>query len=342
MQRQGLIQRPARTAVEAAQLAVAIQAQDYAAARLAVRARSTTLTDAEVRNAVDIERAVVRTWLMRNTIHLVPAADLRWMSALLGPMVRRRFATRWRQLGLTPTVLDRAADAIPDALAAGPLTRHDVVAALAERGVPVPAGPAATHLMVYLATVGLTCHADGSRFALVEKWLPDAPAGPRDDDALAGLARRYFHAFSPATPADFTAWSGLPSQRAIRLIRDELTAHGKRFVLGDVAEPAGLRLRLLGAFDNFVLGHRDRAHLVSTEHRPEIYHGGMIRPTVVRDGRIAGRWRLVRPTRARAPHVVEVRLFGRSSRAVRSLIDGEVADIGRFLGVAAEPGQLRE
>jgi hypothetical protein len=80
---------------------------------------------------------------------------------------------------------------------------------------------------------------------------------------------------------------------------------------------------------------------VDAAHRPEIYDGGMIRPTVIRDGRVAGRWRLVRPTRRTAPHVVEVRLFGRSSRALRSAIEDEVADIGRFLGVAAEPGQLR-
>jgi hypothetical protein len=276
---------------------------------------------------------------MRNTIHLVPAEDLRWMSELLGPMIRRRFSTRWRQLGLTPAVLDRAADAIADVLAAGPLTRHDVVTGLGERGVPIEAGPAATHVMVYLATVGLTCHADGDRFALVDAWLPDAPAGPRNDDALAELARRYFRAFSPATPADFTAWSGLPSRQAVALIRDQLTPHGKRFVLDDAPDPGGLRL--LGAFDNFILGHRDRAHLVDAAHRPEIYDGGMIRPTVIRDGRVAGRWRLVRPTRRTAPHVVEVRLFGRSSRALRSAIEDEVADIGRFLGVAAEPGQLR-
>jgi hypothetical protein len=276
---------------------------------------------------------------MRNTIHLVPAADLRWMVALLGPMIRRRFQKRWAELGLPPAVLARAADAAPAVLAAGPLTRHAVIAGLAEQGVAISAGPAATHTMVYLATVGLTCHADGDRFALVEQWLPDAPAGPRDDEALAQLTRRYFRAFSPATPADFTAWSGLASRRAVALIRDELTPHGTRFTLGDVPEPGGLRL--LGAFDNFVLGHRDRAHLLDAERRLEIYHGGMIRPTVIRDGRIAGRWRLVRPNRRNAPHVVEVRLFGRSSRAVRSAIEDEVADIGRFLGVAAEPGQLR-
>ena len=40
--------------------------------------------------------------------------------------------------------------------------------------------------------------------------------------------------------------------------------------------------------------------------------------------------------------MVEVRLFGRSPRAVRAAIDAEVADLGRFLGIATERGQLRE
>lgn len=339
MTRHGLIDRPATTAAEAAALICGLQAQDFAAARLAVRARSATLTDADVRRATEVDRTVVRTWLQRNTIHLVPAEDLRWLTALLGPMIRRRFETqRWPGLGLTPDVLTRVTKRAPKVLQDGPLNRHEFVAALGIGGIAD--GQAPGHLMVHLATLGVVCHADGDRFALVEQWLPDAPEGPRGDAALAEFARRYFRAFSPATGADFTAWSGLPSRHAISLIREELTEADGRFSLGDVAEQPGVRL--LGAFDNYLLGHRDRAHLIERERRDEVYSGGMIRPTIVHDGRVVGRWRLVRPTRKNTPHVVEVRWFRRTSTAVRSAVDAEVADVGRFLGVEAALGQLRE
>jgi hypothetical protein len=342
MVRHGLVDRPARTAADAAALICGLQAQDVAAARLAVRARSANLTDDEVRTAIDSDRTVVRTWLMRNTIHLVPATDVRWLMALLGPMIHRRFASkRWPELGLTADLRDRIAAAAEEILKDGPLNRHEVVAALVERGIKLTAyGQEPAHIMVFLSTLGLVCHADGDRFVLVSQWLPRAPAGPRGDEALAEFARRYFRAYSPATGADFTAWSGLPSRQAIALIRDELTPVGAGFALGEVAEPRGLRL--LGGFDNYLLGHRNRDHIVDAAVRDEIYVGGTIRPVVVHDGRAIGRWRIARPSRKADPAVVEVRLFRRSTGAVRAAIDAEVADLGRFLGIATERGQLRE
>jgi hypothetical protein len=342
MVRHGLVDRPARTVADAAALICGLQAQDAAAARLAVRARSATLVDAEVRKAIDVSRTAVRTWLMRSTIHLVPADDLRWMVALLGPMVRRRYASkRWPELGLPADLLERVASVAEDILRDGPLTRHEFVAAVADRGIVLPKTPPIPgHVMVFLSTLGLVCRADGDRFALVSQWLPDAPAGPRGDEALAEFARRYFRAFSPATGADFTAWSGLPSRRALDLIGPELTPVERGFALGDVAEQPSVRM--LGAFDNFLLGHRDRAHLLSADLRGAVYAGGMIHPTVVRNGRIVGRWRIVRPTRKTAPTKVEIRLFCASSGQLAAALDAEVADIGRFLGVTTERVQLRE
>ena len=337
MARHGLTDRPCTTVAAAAAHTVAIQAQDLAQARLGVRSRSASPTEADVTAAL-AKRAVVRTWLMRNTIHLVRADDLRWLVHLFGPMIRRRFAKRWGELGLTPTVLDRAAALAPQLLAHGPLTRHEFAAHLREREVILDADPQApVHLFVYLATLGLTCHTDGDRFALLDEWVPDAAAGPRDDDALAELARGYFRAFSPATPADFTAWSGLPSGRAVALIRDELTpvaVNGKSgYRLGEVADPPAVRL--VSAFDNFLIGYRDRTGLVPDDRRDEIYVGGIIRPTIIRNGAAVGRWRL-----DRAAGRVSVRYFVAPTRALRAAVQDEIADVARFVGRPLEAGEL--
>lgn len=336
MCRHGLCERPAATVAAAAALDCGIQAQDLGAARLAVRARSATLTAADVDAALGAERTVVRTWLMRNTIHLVPARDVRWLTALLGPMIRRRFGTRrWPELGLTPDVLDAAARLAPQLLADGPLGRHELAAALAGRGVPIRQdGQAPVHVLVFLSTLGLTCHASGGRFALLDDWLPGAAEGPRGDDALAELARRWITAYSPATAADFTTWSGLPSGRALGLIRDELQpaeVDGRPGFRPGAPRPCRGGVRLLGGFDTVLVAYRDRATLIDASHRDQVYSGGIIRPTVVHDGRVIGRWRLGRPASAARPLRVEVTLFAPAPRTVRAAVRAEAEDIGRFL-----------
>jgi hypothetical protein len=328
--RHGFATRPAADPAAAAALVCGIQAQDGPASRLGVRARCGASADQDVLDAI-AERRVVRTWLMRNTIHLVAAADIRWMTALLGPMIRRRFQTvRWPELGLTPALLEAAAGMTPEVLAGQALTRHELAAALVEHGVPVPTdGQAPTHLLVYLSTVGLTCRGiDRGRdatFVLLEEWLPDAPAGPRGDDALTELARRYFAAFSPATAADFTTWSGLPSSRAIETIRDELSetdVFGRPgYRLGEVEPAHGVRL--LPAFDNYLVGYAVRSFIDDTR-RGEVYVGGVIRPTVLRDGRVVGRWRLVKGA-------VEITPFEPFDGRTASAIEKEIADITGFL-----------
>ncbi|HZY76187.1 MAG TPA: winged helix DNA-binding domain-containing protein [Jatrophihabitantaceae bacterium] len=331
--RHGFATRPAADAVTAAAMVCGIQAQDPQASRLGVRSRTVGVAEKDVFAAIE-QRRVVRTWLMRNTIHLVPADDVRWMTALLGPMIRRRFETvRWPELGLTPDILDSAAAVTPAILAGRALTRQEFAAALAERGIRLaPDAQASTHVLLHLSAIGLTCRGtDRGRdatFVLVDDWIPDAAAGPRGDDALAELARRFFTAFSPATAADFTTWSGLPSSRAIALIRDELTAvdvHGRAgYRLGHVEPQRGLRL--LAAFDNYLVGYKERAALIADDRRAEVYVGGVIRPTILLDGRVIGRWQL-----DRAKGRVQVTEFESLTRSARAALAAEVADLGVFL-----------
>lgn len=333
--RQGIATRPGQTVAAAAAITSAIQAQDNVASRLGIRARSANVTEADVFTAIE-SRTVVRTWLMRGTIHLFDAADARWLVRLVGPSVQRRFRSRWRQLGLTEDVLARSLELLPDLLAGRELTRHEVVAGLRDLGVRLGEDPQLpTHLVVHACSTGLVCRgADRGRhatFVLFDEWLPDSPPGPAGDDALAELARRFFAAFSPATPADFAAWSGFGAIRSVQLIRDELTAadvDGRPgFRLGEVPPARGVRL--LPAFDNYLVGYRDRNALLAAELRPHVYSGGMIFPTVVADGQVAGLWSL---RRAEQPARVAVRIFAPLPARVRRAVEAEVQDVARFLG----------
>jgi hypothetical protein len=233
MTRQGLAARSMATTAGVAAAAVGLQAQDPGAARLGVRARSAAVDEAAVLDAVRLERSVVRTWLMRSTVHLVAAADLPWMATLFGPPMERGYRTRWRQLGITEPLVDAAVPHVRELLDGRGLTRHEIAAELAERGVRLAAdGQAPTHLLAALSARGVTCRGPdqgrAATFVPIDDWLTPsadptasaaAPAPTADPaDLAAELARRYFRAFGPATAADFTAWSGLPSGAAIAAI----------------------------------------------------------------------------------------------------------------------------
>jgi hypothetical protein len=335
MARHGLASRTDSSVAAAARRTTALQAQDNYAARLGVRARAVGVTDAEVVSAIDADRSVVRTWLMRGTIHLVDAADARWLIALIGPSVVRRYGTRWRQLGLSVDLLERHHAALVSMLSRRALTRREIREALAGHGVQLPSGDPQihTHAIVHASTQGLICRGpDRGRdatFVLLDEWLPGSPLGPQGDDALAALARHYFKAYSPATAADFSTWSGLPAGRAVALIESELTAvdiDGRPgYRLGSVEPARGLRL--LPAFDNYLIGYRDRSAAMPTALHGHVFQGGMIRPAIVRDGRVIGTWTL-----DRARGRIAVSPFDPLPAAVARQVADEVADVGRFLG----------
>jgi hypothetical protein len=211
-----------------------VQAQDTPASRLAIRPRSTGVDADAVRRACNQDRSVVRTWAMRGTLHMVAAEDAGWLVGLLG----RRFLAAGRrrrlQLGLDDRLCGRALEALPAVLADGPLSRAELVRALAAKGVKVnPDGQAPAHLVGYAALSGLICRGpdldgDEASYVLLEDWAGrGGPGGSRrggppvnrgrtleGDDALAELARRYLAGHGPAAPEDLAAWSGLAIGRA--------------------------------------------------------------------------------------------------------------------------------
>jgi hypothetical protein len=337
-----------REVAEVVRAVLGLQAQDTPASRLAVRPRSTGLDEAAVRRACNQDRSVVRTWAMRGTLHLVAAEDAGWLVALLGPVFAAADRRRRLQLGLDDGLCERALEALPAVLADGPLSRADLVRGLAAEGIKVdPSGQAPAHLVGYAAMGGLVCRGpdldgDQASYVLRESWVgAHRPLGP--DDALAELARRYLAGHGPAGPEDLAAWSGLPVGRARRAF--ELVAGELREVQGDgrrLWAPAGAGtarsragepvVRLLGRFDDYLLGWRDRDLVLDPRFARQIQAGGgWIHPAVVVDGRVAGTWRA---RRAGGRLEVTVTPFsGRLPGGTRPALEAEAADLGRFLGV---------
>ena len=165
-----------------------------------------------------------------------------------------------------------------------------------------------------IAVLGPLREDGGHAFALTRDWLGAAPApelaGAERDAALAELARRYLAAHGPAAPADLAAWSGLPLRDAragLKAIASELAERNDDLVDLAAREPApdAIPARLLGAFDPYLLGWKDRAFAVPARHAKRVHPGGgMLRATATVDGRAVGTWSAPRGD-------VELEPFGR-------------------------------
>ncbi|MGW2524643.1 winged helix DNA-binding domain-containing protein [Streptomyces sp. NPDC001617] len=323
---------------------VAVQAQDASAAALGIRVRGTGVTAAQVRRAAESERSIVRGWFMRGTLQIVPAVDFPWLLGLLGPVFLRQSERRYRELGLDEGVCARAEAEFTRVLAEGPATRAELTGHLADRGLPAR-GQAPFHLIRRAALRGVLCHGpelDGeAAFVLLPDWLPTEHRGPKGEQAETELALRYLRAYAPAAPEDFATWSGLPLSVARRVWRTlgaaghivECQVPGGRCALlakmaGEADGPLGggpPDVRLLPAYDNYLVGYRSRSLSVPPAHERQVWPGGgQIRPTVLMDGLAYGTWAWRRQNNAAA-----VSLFG------------EVPDSGLTDGIAAETAAIR-
>lgn len=280
----------------------AVQAQDYLGALWAVGLRTRNATEGDVEKAL-AERAIVRTWPMRGTLHFVAAADVRWMLELMTPRVLAANARRLqKEYELDEAVFARSREVFVRALRGGrQFSRNAMYQALEDAGIPA-AGQRGLHIVWWLAQEGLLCF--GARqgrqqsFVLLDEWIPDARRLDREE-ALAQLARGYFTSRGPATVQDFTWWSGLaPADAAAGLesIRSEL-AHeviSKRtywFLPISIEDPSSPAY-LLPSYDEYTVAYRDRSAVLRPEDARQAYSGnGIFYPTMIYDGQVVGTWK---------------------------------------------------
>ena len=293
------VSRPERTPEAAVARCLAIQSQDPEAALWAIGLRCGARR-AEV-TAAFASRALVRTWPMRGTLHTLCGSDTRWMVELLAMRAFTAAAARRRELGIDDAAIDRCRARIEAHLTGGrSATRDALYAEIEAAGIPA-VNQRGYHILVSLCQRGVLCAIDAARissFALLEEWLPDAQRKPRDE-SLALLARRYFAGHGPATEQDLAWWSGLglrDVREAISLAQGALTREEIGGVTlwsaaeGEIPQPS---VQLLPAFDEILLGYRDRGAVLDPAHASQICPGGngVFRPIVLVGGRAAATWR---------------------------------------------------
>ena len=339
---QGIAVPRSVTAAEIVTRLGAVQAQDYPGALWSIALRMTGATRADVERAI-VERAIVRTWPMRGTLHFVPAADARWMLELLTPRIVKSAAGRHRQLELDDAAFHRSRTLIGRALAERRMLPRSALFDVLERGGVSTAGQRGIHVVQQLCMERMLCFGPHDEkqpsFVLFDDWIPTSRALDRDD-GLRTLAERFFTSHGPASVQDFVRWTGLTvaeAKRALQLAQSSLdrvaTADGDLWMSNELSshEAPVSRAHLLPGFDELLLGYKDRSATLAAEHASRICPGnnGMFQSTLVFDGRVCGLWR--RSTRAKAVEITMSPFVPLEASQKKAF--GEAAErYGRYLG----------
>ncbi len=277
--------------------------------------------DALLDEALYTAKSLVKTWVMRGTLHVFPSADLPIYNKALRRMWFEHHgcfmhAPDWpskeeRRNVIYPKILK--------ALAQKPLRRKDLDDKVRSmlKDYPKPYERLFSGwggILKETAYEGLTVHAQPlkreSFFARLDKWLPHVDLNKiSEEEAHKKLLLKYLRGYGPATQQDFCLWSGLMAGDAKNAIEsagskiDVVKVEGVngRFLflkhdfklidsvnLDEKAPPC-----LLPKYDSLLLGHKDRTRIISDEHKKRVFKPkvGDIAATLLINGRIAGTWR---------------------------------------------------
>ncbi len=327
----------------------AMQAQDYSQSLWAIGARLRSGTVAGVEHAI-AERRILRSWLIRGTIHFALPEDVRWLLALCAPRLAAADARRHAQLGLTEAQIDRCAELASDALAGDRrLTRPEAMRLFDEAGIETT-GQRGYHILVRLARNALIClgpmQGKQQTIVLLDDWAPRGASRdlPREA-ALSELASRFATSRGPVTTQDFARWAGIPVTEAEQGLRAAAGLAARSldgvdyWLAADQADgppPSAGRRRtyLLAGFDEYFLGYKDRGAVVDPVHVGKISPGanGVFRPLIVTGGQIVGTWdRAVRGQEL----TIGLHPFDAEAADVVRAARPEAARYRDFLGLAA-------
>ena len=367
LERHHLLERaPVRDLVKVVDDMGGAQAQLLPAAQISLWARVQGLQIADV-NAAMQKRLLVKAACMRRTLFLIPAKQL--VVFVRGSARRALREIKWaRHKGVPERVIDAAIDAALSVLDE-PLTRPEIAERVSRvlgvqrqavhgggwgrrsKVAAVPVGELVYPVVDLLHLVGVRGvvvygppRGNEPTFVRGDAWIPRwKDVSP--EQAEEALLLKYLRAYSPATPEDFAVWNGITFREA-RAIWERLKsriapvnvegwpAGALREDLDELAgagtEPAPVRL--LPYFDSFLLGHKERRHLVMLDHHAHVYRPqGWIAPVVLVDGRVAAVWG---HERAGNGLLVKVTKLGPLPRRVTAGIREEALDLGRYLGLS--------
>ena len=327
--RQLLLERPSAPVPRVLERMGCLQAQYAPSMYVGLWSRVEGLERNDVTRLLE-RRKIVQGTLMRQTIHLVSAADY-WPLALAIRESRRENWLRTRR-GHSAREMSAAAKRLRQQFADGALRRAELSEFLG--GDPVVVNGVGLWLdLVRVPPSGTWEHRRADLYATAEGWL-GPPGEATAEGAIQHLVRRYLSGFGPASPKDISDWAGVPpallapALERMRLRRfrsesgDELVDL-PRAPLPDPDTPAPARF--LPVWDATMLVHARRTGILPEEHRPRIFNTKTPQSmnTFLVEGEVAGSWRYEKGK-------VRIEPFGKLDASARRELDDEAERLAAF------------
>ena len=350
LERQLLLRREDTTALAAIEHLAGMQAQAPNAPYVGLWTRLAGFRTEQLA-ALLAERAVVRTHLMRNTIHLVIARDAVAMRGLMQPFLDRSYARSTFARNLAGVDVPPLRDAGRALLQERPRSRDELGRLLEQQWPgrdPISLAYAITHLVptVQVPPRGIWGSTGQATYATTDAWLGDLTAPSLSVD---GLVLRYLAAFGPATVRDIQAWCGLTRLREVtgrlepwlRTFRD--TGGAELFDLPDAPRPdpdTPAPPRFLPEYDNVLLSHADRSRIIPGHRSVPLPPGpGGSNGTVLIDGFWRAIWKI---TRERGGTVtLRVEPFTELSAEQTAGVTAEATGLLAFVAPDAEAREIK-
>ena len=340
---------PPERLVEVVRDSGGIQAQVMNAARLSIRVRTQGLRPQHVNDAMWKDHSLVRLWCMRQCVHLLPTSDLPLYVAALGSSLNRINRGWLERNGMDKERTRVLLNVALEALEGGPLTREELgrevkgsVRPEEVKWVTSSWGGILTRGCYTGELIFGPMRGQNTTFIRRDQVLKDWDP-PEEKEAKETLVRRYLHAYGPARVQDFVNWSATTVKEFKPVWEDlddgvvELQKDGNRLLMlrddyeiASSLEPEGPVVNLLGHFDTYLLGHKERTQVVEERNRKLVFRpAGWIYPVVLVNGMALGNWSADAKAKATT---IDVEPFGRFPKGVRPAIRQEAKDLGRFWG----------
>jgi hypothetical protein len=135
----------------------AVQAQDFLSSLWAIGIRVKNACETDIEDAI-ADKSIIRTWLLRGTLHFVSSQDIRWIFDLVSPRIIASNSNYLaKKLQLDSNVFQQSRDVIIKALEGGHhLLRKDLYNELKYVNISIP-DLRGIHILHRLALEGIIC-----------------------------------------------------------------------------------------------------------------------------------------------------------------------------------------
>ncbi len=358
--RQSLLERAAEDPASAIHRLAGLQAQYANSPYIALWSRLRDFAIADLEAALD-DRMVVKASAIRNTLHLVAAADYPAFSVASGAARIANWRPSAARAGVDTAELHRHLlefAHVPHTIVEMEADL-EVLASDATLAPFVPSGVrhvafqmASTHgWLVHVPPSGKWDSFGKPRYVDASVWLPGA-SRPDPDEALRTAAQRYLGAYGPASVADIGRWIGQPR---LPRVREAVAALGERIrhfrgpddrelvdvvdapiATGDEPAPG----RFLARWDSVIIGYEGRDRILPPALVPAVVirKNGDFLPSFTVDGLVAGTWSI---SEAAGTTTLEIKPVDSVPPAARTEMTDEAERLARFIARNANRTEVR-